>query len=255
MEATQTRETRMGHNRTGMKASPLDGMALERKSFDIPPPAPGSLRATEMRKEYTREADTLGSVPPPVSIKGVGEAALQALQGHRLASLIDKLGERLAFERSGVRLYEALLVKCEALGTWQGGPTRELLEEQCNDELQHFHLMKQTLEHLGADPTAMTPSADVAGVEASGLLKVITDPCTTLSQALHSLLIIEDADSDGWDMLVEIATSTGQKELADQCRAALATEETHKQRVREWLGSAALADARGESEQQRVSMH
>lgn len=253
---TQVREQKVGHNRTGIKASPMDGRALERTATDTPPPLPETLAATAVREQYTRESPTVGSVPPITSVKGVGEAALQAMQGHRLASFIDKLGERLAFERSGVRIYEALLLKFEALGTWQGGPTRDLLEEQCNEELRHFQLMKQTLERLGADPTAMTPSADIAAVEASGLVKVITDPRTTMTQALHALLVIEDADADSWDMLVAIASHTGQEDLANEFRNALATEETHKERVREWLSHAMLANADRKGDGQRqASMH
>ena len=256
MEATHSREQVMGHNRTGIKASPMDGRALERAAPDAPPPHTESLQATRMRESFTRQADRLGSVPVVATARGVAETALHALQGHRLASFIDKLGERLAFERSGVRAYEAVLVKFEALGTWQGGPTRDLLQEQCNEELAHFHMVKQILEHFGADPTAMTPSADVAAVQASGVFKVLADPRTSLSQALHALLVLEDIDADGWDMLVEVAASTGQDRLASQFRDALATEETHKERVREWLSHAALADAqRAGDGRQQASMH
>lgn len=243
MEETQAREQPIGHNRTGVKASPMDGHNLESTTSDAPPPSSGPLQATRMRVDQARQADALGSVPPTATARGVVATAMQALQGHRLASFVDRLGERLAFERSGVRAYEAVLVKFEALGTWQGGPTRDLLQEQCDEELRHFRMIRQTLEHLGADPTAMTPSADVAAVLASGVFKVLADPRTSLSQALHALLVLEDVDADGWDMLVEIAANTSQKELASEFRNALATEETHKARIRDWLGKAAIEDA------------
>jgi rubrerythrin len=256
MEATHSRGQVMGHNRTGIKASPMDGRALERIASDAPPPHTESLRATGMREKVTRQADRFGSVPAVASARGMAEMALHALQGHRLASFIDKLGERLAFERSGVRAYEAVLVKFEALGTWQGGPSRDLLQKQCNEELAHFHMIKQILEHLGADPTAMTPSADVAAVQASGVFKVLADPRTSLSQALRALLVLEDMDADGWDMLVEVAASTRQDQLASRFRDALATEETHKERVRGWLTHAALAEAqRMGNGRQRAPMH
>jgi rubrerythrin len=256
MEATHSRGQVMGHNRTGIKASPMDGRALEHTASDAPPPHTESLRATGMREKFTRHADRFGSVPAVASARGMAEMALHALQGHRLASFIDKLGERLAFERSGVRAYEAVLVKFEALGTWHGGSTRDLLQEQCNEELAHFHMIKQILEHLGADPTAMTPSADVAAVQASGVFKVLADPRTSLSQALRALLVLEDMDADGWDMLVEVAASTRQDQLASRFRDALATEETHKERVRGWLTHAALAEAqRMGNGRQRAPMH
>jgi hypothetical protein len=43
--------------------------------------------------------------------------------------LVDKLGERLAFERSGTRLYETLLSKFDSYGPFEGGPERAELEE------------------------------------------------------------------------------------------------------------------------------
>lgn len=254
MEAMQAQT--MGHNRTGIKASPFDAHSLEQVAQDEPPPSPESLHATALRETMTRDAERLGSVPAVATAKGIAATALQALQGHHLAFFVDKLGERLAFERSGVRAYEAVLLKVEALGSWQGGPTRELVHEQCDEELRHFHMVKQTLERIGADPTALTPSADVAAVEAYGVFKILADPRTSLSQALHALLILEDVDADGWDMLVEIASNTGQKELADQFRNALATEQAHKERIRGWLGNAALSDARRDGDQQqRTAMH
>lgn len=254
MESRPTREQSLGHNRTGIAASPMDGRAQARAASDNAPPPAALLQATALREDFTRQADRLGSVPPVATAPGVAETALHALQGHRLASFIDKLGERLAFERSGVRAYEAVMVKVEALGAWQGGPTQDLMQEQCNEELRHFQMLKQMLEHLGADPTAMTPSADVAAVEASGVFKVLGDPRTSLSQALHALLVLEDVDADGWDVLVKMAESTGQNGMASEFRNALATEEIHKQRVREWLGNAALADAQRNGDGQRGSM-
>ena len=50
--------------------------------------------------------------------------------------LIDKLGERLAFERTAVRLYEALRVKLEASDHRDQQLTPELLEDMRNDELR-----------------------------------------------------------------------------------------------------------------------
>jgi hypothetical protein len=130
------------------------------------------------------------------------------------------------------------------------------LQEQCNEELAHFHMIKQILEHLGADPAAMTPSADVAAVQVSGVFKVLADPRASLSQVLRALLVLEDVDADGWDMLVEVAASTRQDQLASRFRDALATEETHKESVHGWLSHAALADAQRTGDGwQQASMH
>ncbi|HYF21309.1 MAG TPA: ferritin Dps family protein, partial [Ramlibacter sp.] len=77
--------------------------------------------------------------------------------------LIDKLGERLAFERTGVRLYEALILKVATATSGlavDGAQLRRIRDE----EEAHFRLVGQCLQEIGADPTAMTPCADVIGV-------------------------------------------------------------------------------------------
>jgi hypothetical protein len=235
--------TQTGTNRTGIRTSPFDMSELEEIASKTPARDPEDLRMTAVRANYAKESDGIGSVPPPASLKGMAASAMELIQGHKPTVLIDRLGERLAFERMGVRLYESLLIKFDALGTWDGGPTREILLEQYRDELSHFKLMNDTLERIGADPTAMTPAASLTAVEGSGLLKVIVDPRTTLPQALHALLLAESADVEGWGALIDIADSISQNDLATQFREAERTEQLHQQRVREWLLGATRADA------------
>ncbi len=238
--------THTGPNRTGIQTSPFAANKLEEVTSKEPAVSTEQLKISAIRKQFDKEMDGLGSVPPPGSLKGMLTTGLEMIQGHKPTVFIDKLGERMAFERTGTRLYEALLAKFDALGTWDGGPSREEIEEHCNDELGHFHLIKETIERLGADPTTMTPSADVAGVEVAGALKIITDPRTTLPQALHSVLILEDTDVEGWNVLIALADSIGQKSLAEEFRKAEATEQTHQQRVRAWFSEAVRADAHRE---------
>jgi hypothetical protein len=40
---------------------------------------------------------------------------LDILKGESPQILLDKLGERLAFERTGARLYDAFITKCEVM--------------------------------------------------------------------------------------------------------------------------------------------
>ena len=85
MEAMRTPEQPVGHNRTGIKASPMDGQSLERLASDSPPPpTTESLEATMTRESFTRQADRLGSVPPIATAQGLAETALHALEGHRI---------------------------------------------------------------------------------------------------------------------------------------------------------------------------
>src|SRR5207237_855711 len=129
-----------------------------------------------VRLAYSEGVSPVGTMPPPASIKGVAKVAIGAAKGEHPTVFLDLLGERLAFERTGVRLYEALLVKCQAADPRPGGPDRADLERIRDDELRHFGLVKEALEDLGADPTVMTPSADVAAVAAMGWVQAVSDP-------------------------------------------------------------------------------
>lgn len=67
------------------------------------------------------------------------------------AVLTDKLGERLAFERSGARLYEAFVAKCEQLD--HADPALlDTLNHIRDEELQHFATLALTIESKGPSP-------------------------------------------------------------------------------------------------------
>jgi len=233
--------TDIGMNRTGIQASPVDAKktiegARQSKLVD---PGDSTLLAEE-RMEWSTTADPVGTMPPPGSVKGVLKTAMEKLKGNQPTVFLDKLGERIAFERTGVRLYDALLCKFAAADVHEGGPTREEIEEIREDELQHFLLLKEAMESLGGDPTAMTPCADVAAVASSGILKVLADARTTLTQCLDAILIAELADNDAWLALADLADGLGMNELGKRFREALAEEEEHLARVRGWINGALL---------------
>src|SRR5262249_55574852 len=140
---------------------------------------------------YENEAEPVGTVPVPTTLKGALETVMTLIKGKAPVVLLDKLGERLAFERTGTRLYDALLAKHDASPGWPGGPSRADLARFRAEELAHFEMLRRCIEEMGADPTAQTPSADVIGVASSGILQVITDPRTTLPQSLSALLTAE----------------------------------------------------------------
>src|SRR5690606_29167144 len=124
-----------------------------------------------------------GSVPPPGTLSGMVKSGAAMVTGKRLQVFIDKIAERMAYERGGTRLYDAALVKVAALGA--GTPvTVERVKQIRNQEAEHAEILRQALLTLGADPTAQTPSADLVGVQASGLLQAVSDPRTSLTQTL-----------------------------------------------------------------------
>ncbi|WP_437671662.1 ferritin-like domain-containing protein [Sorangium sp. So ce131] len=241
------REITMGTNTTGMATSPLDSKELIEAALAVPPSSPGSeADAAAVRTTYARESGAVGSVPPPASLKGMVKAAGQLIQGRAPAVLIDKLGERLAFERSGTRAYEALIAKYDADGSFEGGPTRADLEAIRDDELRHAALVCDAMVRLGADPTAMTPGADLVGLASSGILSVAVEPRISFGQSLEALLIAELTDNDSWRMLIDLTTAYGHTEMAAEFRVAEQHEARHLELCRRWLSSLLALRARGE---------
>lgn len=240
-------------NRTGGALSPKQTQDMAEIAMSGPATdgSPGQLAA--LRREFAEEAEPIGTLPPPASLGGVVKTAVDAFKGKRSAVLLDKLAERLAFERSGTRLYQALLVKFDGDQPFAGGPTREQLVQIHNEEAQHFLMLKEAIEQLGGDPTAMTPCANLAGVESMGLVQVLTDPRTTLAEGLHAILIAEAADNEGWRLLVQLAHGAGHPNLAKLFERAMADEERHLVSVRSWVAEHARQVASVSGEQPKAN--
>jgi hypothetical protein len=223
-------------NRTGVATSPMDAPQTAEAALSHPPTSRGDAHAiADLRDAYNRAANEIGSIPPPTSIKGLGQSTLQFLKGNNAPLLLDKLGQRLAFERTGVRLYEAVRVKLDVYGSWEGGPDSTSLQRIHDDEWDHATLLATAIESLGADPTAQTPSADISGVNALGVVQVLSDPRITLAQSLDSVLTIELTDVASWEMLIDMTRSFGLDELTLAFERAHAQEEDHLRQVKAWM--------------------
>ena len=239
-----TRPTDTGTNRTGIATSPIDSKKTIEAAERAQTLGQGDGKVIEAeRTSWARDAEPLGTVPPPGTLKGVAKATLELLQGHKANVFIDKLGERLAYERAGTRLYDALLAKFEAADIHAGGPLRADLELIREQEHQHVLLVRDALRELGADPTAMTPGADLVGVAGQGWVQSLADPRTTFTQCLDVMMIAESGDVEGWALLVELASSLGFDELAQKFRQANIVEEEHAMKVRGWLLASVLGQA------------
>jgi rubrerythrin len=228
----------LGTNLTGIAAAPQRSQEMLTGMEEFPPTSQGSAHdVAQVRIAYAREAEPLGSVPLPASLKEKMQTAAKAVMGESPILFMDKLGERLAFERTGTRLYAALVSKYDAFGSFAGGPSREDLEHVLQEEYRHFTMLQSAIEQLGGDPTAVTPSANLHATASHGIKMVIVDPRTTLLQSLEAILITELADNACWEALVELAQGAGEDELVKQFERARATEQEHLQKVRAWLAA------------------
>jgi hypothetical protein len=230
-----TNITRPGDNHTGIALHPEAALEMVEATSEFGPTSSGGpelIAANRVRTSRVSEpAATMPSVP---------QVAIDLLP------LLDRLGARLAFERQGVRLYEALLSKYDAFGGFRGGPTREDLEQIRAEELRHLGLAHNAILRLGGDPTAVTPSANVQTVAARGVGDVLVDPRTTLVECLEAIVIGELADHESWEQLVPLVAALGNKDLEARVRAAERTEAEHLTKVRAWLAAAGKIAASGD---------
>lgn len=228
----------VGMNRTGIQMSPIDSKAMQEFDPALAAEAGDESALAQLRSPYIVDADALGSVPLPGTISGAVGMGISMLKGDSPQILLDKLGERLAFERTGTRLYDAFITKLDAMPGAEISMTIDDLERIRDDELRHFRLVAAAIDSLGGDATAQTPSADLAGVESMGLVQVLNDPRTSIAQSLHAIITAELSDKAGWETLVALADEQDLAEMVKDFTSALDDEREHLALVQTWYEEA-----------------
>ncbi|ASQ44792.1 DUF2188 domain-containing protein [Legionella clemsonensis] len=221
-------------NATGAEQAPENIKLMLEACKKFPPDVQGDEHKMEKeRVTFITRAEPIGSIPLPMSLKGIVKTSFNKMWGSHPELFLDKLGERLAFERSGVRLYEATLAK--ALGLGESKAILQQLEHIRKEEIQHMDMLKRAIKDIGADPTAMTPGADITGVLGQGLIHVITDPRTNMAQALDALLSAELIDNAAWEILIALANDNGQDKLVEKFEQAMLQEKRHLSIIKKLL--------------------
>jgi rubrerythrin len=228
----------VGMNRTGVQMSPIDSKAMLQDDGSVRGEGGDEAASAELRSAYIADADGVGSVPLPATVTGAVNMGVAMLKGDSPQILLDKLGERLAFERTGTRLYDALITKCEVMLDDEISMTIDDLEAIRADEARHFLMLSDAIESLGGDPTSQTPSADMVGVEALGLVQVLNDPRTSLAQSLHALVTAELSDKAGWETLIALADEHELSDMVNDFTLALDQEREHLALVQTWYEEA-----------------
>jgi rubrerythrin len=232
----------LGINRTGTALSPVQSKEMQEGAKAHPVTQGDGVAIAEARRGFIGARVTMGSMPPPASARGVVQAAANLMKDVRPNVFLDRLGERLAFERTGTRLYEALLAHVQEVPEPTIGLDPHAVLSIHDAEVRHFKLVRDAIVKLGGDPTVCTPAANVAGVMSMGILQVVTDPRTSRSQCLCAILTAELSDAEGWSMLTSLARQAGHDDLAKSFEKAHAEEQTHVERVRGWLNALTKAD-------------
>ncbi len=177
--------------------------------------------------------------------EGLQSSAVDARRRSEAASgrpqtLIERLAERAAYGRSAVRLYEALLAKfrmdlaMRAHSSVPGGMTEARLMHIRYEAAAYCALVCECIEILGADPGWQSSIPQNIGVEALALAQALTDPRTSLSQALQTLLSAELVGNARWETLIDMAQGVGHEEMAHRFQEALHSEDEHLRDLRQW---------------------
>jgi hypothetical protein len=132
--------TSLGPNLTGAAVSPSAVQAMTQVADALTPFDDIDTSDMEAQKlAFIAEAEAVGSVPVPASMRGVAKGGVARLEGGQPTILLDKLGERLAYERTGTRLYQALILKYRAAQELAGDvlpPAGEVLADDAAGDVR-----------------------------------------------------------------------------------------------------------------------
>lgn len=225
MKAQNTNSAQPGDNHTGIALHPEYAAAMLEGTKEFGPTSGGGPELLAANRVRVASTSAPVATMPPVS----------AVPAEQLV-LLDKLGARLQFERTGTRLYDALISKLDAYGAFPGGPSREDLAQIRDEEHQHMQLVQGLIVRLGGDPTVVTPCANLQATASRGIGDVLMDPRTTLLECLDAMLVAELTDHDSWETLVTVAERVD-GEIVAELRAAEQTEAEHLAKVRTWTAA------------------
>jgi len=228
MKSQNMNSAQPGDNHTGIELHPEYAVEMLEGTKEFGPTSGGGPEL--LAKNRVRVAATttpMGTMP-----------AVSSVPGEQLP-LLDKLGARLQFERMGTRLYDALISKVDAYGTFSGGPSREDLVQIRNEEHGHMQLVQDVIARIGGDPTVVTPCANLQAVASRGIGDVLVDPRTTLLECLDTILVAEMTDHESWEVLANLAATVA-PELESELRQAEQTEAQHLDKLRGWTAAGTL---------------
>jgi len=171
---------------------------------------------------------------------------MEKLAQKNAARLIDLLSERLAFERAGVKLYDALLGRLRAATDPELRALLEPTQLHRDEESEHQEWLEEQIRALGGDPHAPSEHSVLVQKEAEGIeLVLLRDP--SIAHDFHALLLAELADHAGWDLLVQLAVAFGDEPAQREFEKRLRQEEEHLRFVREALLGMTFMALRGQA--------
>jgi len=151
---------------------------------------------------------------------------MRKLAEKNVGRVIDLLNERLAFERTGVRLYDRILLRMRLSDDPQMERMIDRMQRFRDQEWEHEEWLEEQIRALHGDDHLPTEKSVLVMAETQGIERVVhRDP--RLPHDFHALLTAELADNGGWDLLVRIADEFGDYDAKREFRKRLREEQEH----------------------------
>ncbi len=164
--------------------------------------------------------------------------------------VIDLLNERLVFERTGVKLYDAILDRMRASNEKPITKMIDQMQEHRDQEKEHEEWLEEQVRRLGGDAHGKTEMALLIEKESRGIEDVILDGDPAVPHLFHALFAAELVDNAGWDLLVQLADEADDHDAKRAFKKRLHEEEEHLVFMRRTLEKLAEKEVLGE----RVAM-
>jgi bacterioferritin (cytochrome b1) len=171
---------------------------------------------------------------------------MEQLTEYNAPMVLDLLGGRLAYERTGVKLYDAVIRKIELNPDRRYHRVLDYLRHIRDEEKEHEEWLESQIRALGGTAHEITAMAQLESEETSGVMSVVVDGHQHVPHLLHALLAAELADNAGWDLLVKLADEAGDKQAKLQFKKRLMEEAKHLAFVREAVVRAAELEVLGQ---------
>jgi bacterioferritin (cytochrome b1) len=171
---------------------------------------------------------------------------MRKLSEHNPARVGDLLCERLAFERSGIRLYDRIIAAMQASSDPELHSLQSTMEEHRAEEKEHEEWLEAQVRALGGDAGAACDGARLAAREAAGLEEIAANDANDLPHLIHALLAAESVDNSGWELLVELAEDVNDREARREFTRRLHHEREHLAFVRHLMERMAVRTVFGD---------
>jgi bacterioferritin (cytochrome b1) len=158
---------------------------------------------------------------------------MEKLAAKNTSRVLDLLSGRLAFERTGVKLYDTVIDKIERNPDARYHRLLDYLRHIRQEEKQHEEWLEAQIRSIGGTAHETTAMSQLESEESQGVINVIVDGHEEVTHLLHALLAAELSDNAGWDLLVKLADDAGDRASKLEFQRRLMDEVKHLAFIRE----------------------